>query len=406
MDELDALRRMRTSLAEEEPPERIALRTGWRPEGAPRRRRRGLRIPMMGAVAAATAGVIAATTVAVSPVSGGSGGGADSGGGDGRTVPGNVLLVAASNAEKAAANGRYWHTESVLGQVYAVGKSAADHYKVDVRQRRVVWVAPDGSTKFALVDLGGRPLTAEDERKWRQAGSPSQMEVPNPEGREPGVVFMKSSGAADRPSLRTLEPGAEYFGMSAKQVAALPTDPRALEKALLKLKGHWRAYSSDTRQEPIGALRGEERTRALSEVAATLLSTAPTPPRVRAAAFRMLAALPGVKAEGTAADPLGRTGAVISLPLETTVPLGIYTAPKQLGTYRRQWIVDAVRGRLLAVRDLVVTPPSGSRRLPAGDDGKSRVLTAEDMPDRFHRPGELAAYEVFEVAEWTGTPPR
>ncbi|GAA4053727.1 hypothetical protein HNP84_006809 [Thermocatellispora tengchongensis] len=33
-------------------------------------------------------------------------------------------------------------------------------------------------------------------------------------------------------------------------------------------------------------------------MAGTLLSQAPAPPRVRAAAFRMLATLPGVKAEG------------------------------------------------------------------------------------------------------------
>jgi hypothetical protein len=29
------------------------------------------------------------------------------------------------------------------------------------------------------------------------------------------------------------------------------------------------------------------------------------------------------------------------------------------------------------------------------------------MPDRFHKPGELAAYKAFEVAEWTNAqPPR
>ncbi|GAA4053736.1 hypothetical protein GCM10022214_00340 [Actinomadura miaoliensis] len=65
---------------------------------------------------------------------------------------------------------------------------------------------------------------------------------------------------------------------------------------------------------------------------------------------------------------MGRTGRVISLALATTVPLGLYTAPKQLGTYQRQWIIDPVGGRLLAIRDLVATPPHGSRARPPGDD--------------------------------------
>ncbi|GAA4105053.1 CU044_5270 family protein [Actinomadura miaoliensis] len=400
MDELDALRQMRTALAEEEPPERIALRTGWRPDAAPRRRRRNWRIPLVSVIAAG-----AATVTAVSLISSGGSSGRTSGPGGQGTVPlsGNVLLVAASNAEKAP-TGRYWHTETVMGQIYGVGKSAADHYKVDSRQRNVVWVGPDGSANWAHVDLAGRPLTAEDMRRWRQAGSPQTVEVPNPEGPEQAVVFMNAPAPGNRLPMRPTD--AEYFGMSVKQVAGLPTDPEALEKALLKLRGNWHASSSSNRQEPISALRGEERTRALSEVAGTLLSRAPAPPRVRAAAFRMLAALPGVKAEGTAADPMGRPGTVISLPLETTVPLGLYTAPKQLGTYRRQWIVDPAGGRLLAIRDVVATPPRGSRPLPPGDNGRPRALKAENMPDRFHRPGELASYELFEVAEWTDTPPK
>ena len=198
-----------------------------------------------------------------------------------------------------------------------------------------------------------------------------------------------------------------YYGLTAQQIAKLPTQPKALENALLNLEGNWHAYSSTAETEPIRALRGQQRVRALSDVAATLLSTAPAPPAVRAAAFRMLAAQPGVQAEGRGSDPLGRTGTVISLPLHTTVPLGLFTAPKQLGTYRRQWIINPGTGTLLAIQDLVATPPRGSRKLPAGDDGKPRSLKAQNMPDRFHRPGELASYQVFEVTEWTNAqPPR
>jgi hypothetical protein len=240
--------------------------------------------------------------------------------------------------------------------------------------------------------------------KWRQAGSPKMVEVPNPDGPQRAAVDMQASPSTRRDAGRPFD--GDYFGLTTGQVAKLPTDAKALENALLNLKGDWHAYSSKPERQPIRALRGAERIRALSDVAGTLLSQAPAPPRVRAAAFRMLATLPGVKAEGTAADPMGRAGRVISLPLETTVPLGLYTAPKQLGTYRRQWIIDPAGGRLLAIRDLVAKPPHGSRALPPGDDGKPRRLMAKDMPDRFHRPGEVSSYQLFAVAEWTNTPPK
>ncbi|MBC6456642.1 hypothetical protein [Actinomadura sp. HBU206391] len=107
------------------------------------------------------------------------------------------------------------------------------------------------------------------------------------------------------------------------------------------------------------ALRGDKRVRALSDVAGTLPAGAPALPDLRAAAFRMLAGLPGVKTEGRATDPLGRAGTVVSLPVETTVPLGLYTAPKQLGT-RRQWIIDPDRGR--GVDRLVAELTSPGRR--------------------------------------------
>jgi hypothetical protein len=397
MDEMNALRQMRTTLAQEEHPDRLALRTSWRPGPAPRRRRRGWMIPLVSVAATAAAAVTAIAVLA----SGGTGDSVVPRQGGQNTARGNVLLAAASNAEKAP-TGRYWHTETVTGTIYGVGKSAADHYTVDSRQRNIAWVGPGGKGRSVIVMEAGRPVTPQDMTKWRQAGSPKMVRVPNPDGPEPAAVFMQALPSTRR-VWRPFD--AEYFGLTAGKVAKLPTDAKALENALLSLRGDWHAYSSDPGREPIRALRGAERTRALSDVAGTLLSQAPAPPQVRAAAFRMLATLPGVRTEGTAADPMGRTGRVISLPLETTVPLGLYTAPKQLGTYRRQWIVDPASGRLLAIRDLVAKPPHGSRPLPPGDDGKPRRLKAEDMPDRFLKPGEVSSYQLFAVAEWTDHAP-
>ncbi|MFV2172594.1 CU044_5270 family protein [Actinomadura sp. LOL_016] len=392
MDEIDALRGMRTAPAEEDRPDALAARIDWRREPQPRARRRGITIPLVSVVAA---GAAAAAAVALLP---------DDGGGEVRAEPGNVLLVAAENAAKTP-TGKYWHTETVLGDVYAVGKSAKNHYRVDSRQRIVSWAAADGTGRVTNVDEADRPLTSEDMRKWRAAGSPEMVEVPNHEGGGPENLLLAMTDTGAGPAMPA---DGEYFGLSAKEVEELPTEAGALRNVLLGLEGDWHAYTSDgTGEEPIRALEGAARTRALSEVAGTLLSTAPAPPKVRAAAFEMLAGLPGVRAGGEATDRMGRAGAVVSLPLETTVPLGLYTAPKQLGTYKRQWIIDPDKGALLEMRDLVATPPKGSRRpLPSGDDGKPRSLDAEDMPDRFHKPGELAGYQLFAVAEWTDEQPK
>ncbi|MET8865523.1 CU044_5270 family protein [Nonomuraea sp. NPDC004580] len=375
MDELDALRRMRTALAEEESPERLALRADWRSVRRPRR----FGLPM----AMATAALVAATFAAVSVTPG-----RDH---SAEQTPENALLVAATNVQKGP-TGTYWHTTRIAGKIHAVGENAADHYKVESRMQYDAWTDLRGRGCNAVKDLPARPWTARDQQKWRAAGAPAKVRVAQ------GFLFFE---APDRkPSCRQVAER-RFFGMTPRQLAALPAHPEQLQNVLLDLKGNWEAYSPKVTRQPIRALEGEKRVRALSDVAGTLLAEAPAPPAVRAAAFRMLATLPGVRIEGRTTDPLGRTGVVVSLPLETTIPLGLSTAPRQLGTYRRQWIINPDNGTLLAMRDLVATPPHGSRDLPPGDDGEPRRLTPETQPDRFHQPGELAEYETYEVAEWT-----
>lgn len=392
MDEIDALRQVRTTLAREENPDRLALRTNWR-SGPPPRTRRGFRVPMVSMVA--TVALLAGITAAISLTSD-----RDQPANGVLHEPGNALLVAATNVRKGP-TGTYWHTTRISGKIYAVGESAADHYKVEGRMRYDQWTDRGGKSCFTHQDLPARPWTAEDKRKWQQAGAPMKVSFPTEEGTR--TLFLETT---KREQTCRRNSDQRFFGMTPEQVAALPTQPKQLENTLLNLNGDWEAYAPTATKQPMRALRGDKRVRALSDVAGTLLAGAPAPPEVRAAAFRMLATLPGVKAEGQATDPLGRPGVVISLPVETTIPLGLYTAPKQLGTYRRQWIINPGNGTLLAMRDVVATPPHGSRRLPPGDDGKPRRLTVGSQPDRFHKPGEVSEYETYEVAEWTDTAPK
>ncbi|MBO2448041.1 CU044_5270 family protein [Actinomadura barringtoniae] len=401
MDELDALRGMRTDLTVEESPERLALRVNWRAERSARRSRSSWRLPMIG-LAAATA--VAAGAVAVITV--GSDGGPATPGKSG-TPPtvalggGNALLVAATNAEKAPV-GAYWYVKRIMGEINDVGKSRADHYQIDARQGVESWVDSTGRQQSFHLDWDGRPVGPEGLRKWQAAGSPKWVKAPCPEH---NCELLMSGG-----NMRNGQPpinDMDYFGLTAKQVTQLPTTPEGLRAALLNVKANWRAVSPrDGRKERLRDVHGAEQVRALSDVAGSLLSEAPAPPKVRAAAFRLLASLPGIKAEGTAADPLGRKGTVISLPLVTTTPLGLSTAPRQLGTYRRQWIIDPARGMVLAIRDLTATPPHGHGPYTRRDSGKMTRIEVNDMPDRFHKPGELVAYTVYETAEWTNAGPR
>ncbi|MER7361324.1 CU044_5270 family protein [Nonomuraea wenchangensis] len=395
MDELDALRQMRTGLAQEESPDRLALRADWRSDPPPRSRRgfRVSRVSMM-----ATAALVAATLAAISltsdrdqPVRFGENGSPE--------APGNALLVAAANVQEGP-TGTYWHTTRTAGKIYAVGENAADHYKVESRMQYDDWTDQRGKSCIAVQDLPARPWATRDRQKWRAAGAPTKVQVATADG--PGTLFLEAP-KRERTCRRVGD--RRFFGMTPQQLAALPTQPEQLQNALLDLKGNWEAYAPKVTRQPMRALQGEKRVRALSDVAGTLLAEAPVPPAVRSAAFRMLATLPGVKVESRTTDPLGRTGVVISLPLETTIPLGLSTAPKQLGNYRRQWIIDPDNGTLLAMRDLVATPPRGSRDLPPGDDGEPRRLTTDSQPDRFHQPGELSEYETYEVAEWTDEAP-
>jgi hypothetical protein len=395
MDELDALRQMRTTLAHEESPDRLALRANWRSDPPPRSRR-SFRVPMVSMMA--TAALVAATLAAISLTSGrdqpvrfGENGSPH--------APGNALLVAATNVQTGPP-GRYWHTTRIAGKIYAVGESAADHYKVESRMQYDGWTDRRGKACKAVQDLPARPWTAHDRQKWQKAGAPMKVQVATADG--PGTLFLETP---KREQLCRKGGDRRFFGMTPQQLAALPTQPEQLENALLDLEGDWEAYAPKVTRQPMRALQGEKRVRALSDVAGTLLAEAPVPPAVRAAAFRMLATLPGVKVESRTTDPLGRPGVVISLPLETTIPLGLSTAPKQLGTYRRQWIINPDNGTLLAMRDLVATPPRGSRNLPPGDDGKTRRLTTGSQPDRFHEPGEVSEYETYELAEWTDEAP-
>jgi hypothetical protein len=152
-----------------------------------------------------------------------------------------VLLAAATVAEHAPADsGKYWHVKT------ASEKQAYEN-----------WYSADGHMWFRGAKSSGR-LMALGSSPLRLAGTTATFE----------------------------------------QLRTLPTDPAALRDWLVNAIAHSGARTS------AGPLTAEDRERELLLSMVSLVSTLPAPPAVRAAAFRAIAAYPGVQDLG--AVPGGR----------------------------------------------------------------------------------------------------
>ncbi|MGW5741895.1 CU044_5270 family protein [Amycolatopsis sp. NPDC003861] len=144
-----------------------------------------------------------------------------------------VLLAAATVAEKAPdATGKYWHIKTDSG-----------------KQSYEYWYTTDGHLWFRGGKSGGRVVPLKPVSPLQLAGG--------------DVTF--------------------------EQLRTLPTDPAALRDWLVNAIAHSGARTS------AGPLTAADRERELLLSTVSLVSTLPAPPAVRAAAFRLIAAYPGVK---------------------------------------------------------------------------------------------------------------
>ncbi|WP_131739919.1 CU044_5270 family protein [Actinomadura roseirufa] len=291
---MDELRMIASMLAEEPPPHAAARGRGRlaaqirEPHRNPPRR---LRWPVLGgfglaATAAAATGAVllssgttprAPDTVKAQPVSAQS-----------------VLLAAARTADAAPEDGKYWHTRSLSTRPVNVGPKGAQYW-MDVLIIHETWVDSKGQVWSGYRRAGARPHSAADKAAWTRDGSPSKW-VTHGEG-------TLSISVKPEPGTVTKARGPKTFAlcdkeMSYKQVRALPSDPGALRNALTQAMLH-----NDDGPVPPGAQRGF-----LADCATGLLGEAPAPAKVRGAAYRVLAGLPGVKITGRTTDERGRAG--------------------------------------------------------------------------------------------------
>ena len=79
--------------------------------------------------------------------------------------------------------------------------------------------------------------------------------------------------------------------------------------------------------------------------AGQLLFETPSPPKLRGAALRVLAALPGTRIRTGVKDPIGRVGTEITIDLPKAIPSESATT---LARGRSAYIIDTTTGRLLS----------------------------------------------------------
>ncbi|GAA1566648.1 CU044_5270 family protein [Actinomadura kijaniata] len=352
------------------------LRMTEGPRRAPGPRRRALPFAL-GLTSAATA---TAATVALLP-----------GGDSARPAPSPramapeaVLLAAATTAEREPASGRYWFSRRILG-----GHSAVKDrdYLVDRRVEREIWIPTSGREHAWTIErpLGGRPL---DEAAWRRDGSPRSWRLiarigdalnsgPTETGNAPpgageGVPVPAEPG--ERYAVpKSLRPG--WFGrlgpvqVTPGSLRRLPDDPAGLRAYMEQVIR--RMEQGGHRRFPVG---GPEHGWLMYDFTLRLLTDLPARPAVRAAAFRVLATLPGVVSRGQVTDPRGRRGQALAMrvPRYFAEPGG-----------ERRIVVDPATGRLLAVQDVVTQPDPRYRE----------------------RPGQLVLYSVILEARWTDAAP-
>ncbi|MGI5162123.1 CU044_5270 family protein [Microbispora sp. CA-102843] len=265
---------------------------------------------------AATATALIVTTaigpdgrVALTPTTGASAKTPAAGTAGGAANARQILLAAASASARASdRSGAYWRTKTTYTQRFL---SPDRRYLLQRGLSEEVWLARDPARQGWRVarPLGVKPATPEDEAAWRDAGSPDVWRYPR------DVEGLGDVGPGDEVRSAPEEPVGSRLrggwigssGFLAKQrltwgeLGRIPGGTEELRDYLkARISRQMKKYHSlDPQREMDGWLQG-----ACMEI----LMGLPVSPEVRASAYRILAALPGITAVGEVTDALGRTG--------------------------------------------------------------------------------------------------
>ncbi|WP_433375406.1 CU044_5270 family protein [Streptosporangium sp. CA-115845] len=242
-----------------------------------------------------------------------------------------ILLAAAAAMERTRADGDYWRI-ATIHQSMVIDPTRS--YVIETRRSGEQWLTerPDLQSWRIGQDLGARPATAQDEATWRAVGAPSSWRYPE-DWRDPKNKWEQQFGIGPleaAPGERTAERLHGRWKGSAgdlttelitwKEVRTIPGEPEKLrtyleERITRQLTG---AHYAETDVEKVMG-------RHLRAACMRIISSLPVSPEARASAYRILASLPGIQAEGKVTDPLGRHGQALGYRMEDDEEPGLVT---------------------------------------------------------------------------------
>jgi hypothetical protein len=265
-----------------------------------------------------------------------------------------VLLAAAAGAARQPdTSGAWWHTRTVSQLLVRVASPAP--FWAWQRQGEQMWTSrdPAGDQWSSTRSLAFRPAGAADAAAWKRAGSPAQVTTeavtPGAKG-SVGKLAGETLSATDGPAHETKVPsvgGGDVFwlgrNVTMRELLSLPDTPRALKSWLLASYGGHDTESDSTPESSQGWL---------FRVATGLISDMPVRPKVRAAAFAMLADLPGVSVTRGVRTADGGIGTAVGIEevskAKATDPTG--------GLNLDRLVFDESTGRPLQTDSIVVKP--------------------------------------------------
>ncbi|MER7129864.1 CU044_5270 family protein [Streptosporangium saharense] len=228
-----------------------------------------------------------------------------------------VFLAAADSTSRTPATGKYWVRRAVNGSQLG---APDNRYIIEKTTSVETWAprTPGGRVWLIRQERGTAPATPEDEKAWRAAGSPRSWTYHDPESTlhaEPGERHALWDDTGKSLTLLGVP-------MTPETLDALPTTPEGIRAYLEKIIT--RGYGAER-----PGMNAE-----LYGYGTRLVMNFPVSPEVRAAVYRMCAALPGVTALGKVTDPLGRTGQAV----------GFQEGP----AVRTRFVLDTATGQPLA----------------------------------------------------------
>ena len=326
-----------------------------------------------------------------------------------------ILLTAATTVARGGptASGRYWVSPAVAGNFIPVGHGD-DHYLILEKSINDQYMA----TKFrawspqVVQQLGVQLASPADRAAWQRAGSPTTWHVDQeygldtPQGPSMENLFAVKAGRDPLPfdmgATSTNKPFVIGNSvLSARQLLALPASPGPLRRLLLGGgDGGWPGGDSSYLFQTV-----------------PMALDLPVTPAVRAALYRLLASLPGVRSAGQVRDVAGQLGQAVTL-TGRYAPCGHYSLGRFVQTGTR-WLTGTTRqGKHIRMKEpighqvggwmfsscvvqqrLVINPAKG---LPMAQELRYVKLPAGHA---WSAPGGLFSYEIFGTPHWTSALP-